>query len=191
MPKPPLLLDVDGCLSVFPHEEVHRITSPHEAVGPDGGTYVLNLRPELPAWLEELGEAFELVWCTTWSTANEAVGPLLGLPPLDQVPFPPVWEDVPAMLCRKTEHVRRFAAERGHTVLAWVDDEVIREDARALERDWTGTAVVRRWQRAFVETPPLRSALAVTTMPDDGITRAHVEQLLAWAGIDAAGPGQS
>lgn len=110
--RPVLLLDVDGCLSVFTSPDSSSFTQAQEAAGPDGGTYVLNVRPEMSAWLAELAEHYELVWCTTWSNANTAIAPLLGLAGLDQVPFPEKWEDVPLDLCRKTEYVRLWAAGR-------------------------------------------------------------------------------
>ncbi|MEO3974893.1 HAD domain-containing protein [Streptomyces sp. CAU 1734] len=152
--QPPLLLlDVDGVLNPF------------AAAGcPDGYREHAFFPGEEPAvrlcdahgpWLAELGREFELVWATAWEDeANTFITPVLGLPVLPVVRFPPVPFD-PA---RKVPAVDAFAGDRP---AAWVDDAHTPE----------GVA----WARS--RTAP---TLLVPTDPARGLTRKAVDDLLLW-----------
>lgn len=181
----PLLLDVDGVVNVLGAGAVdilHRGLDPHDAVGPDGRAYRLLIAPGTPTLLARLADRFELVWATTWRNANEVIAPLLGLPSdLGQVWFPSSWEDGSWSLCRKTPWVRRWAAERGVELLAWIDDEIGPADVTGLCADLSDVPVTGGWRRVMAGTPPLGEVLVVNTEPTIGITEEHVARLLAWA----------
>jgi hypothetical protein len=184
MPKPPLLLDVDGVLNVFPRSgllamllgrEPEPGAAPnleeHRAAAEDGTVYTLRIRPEYGGWLRSLAETYELVWSTTWGpTANERISPLLGLPgDLDVVPMPGVWmphhEPVEPSVSRKAPWIREWAELHGVERLAWLDDEIEDGDPRALTA--AGTPVV--------------AALTLPVDPFEGLARRHLEALAAWA----------
>ena len=110
--QPLLLLDVDGVLNPLalrppPGFSVQWI---------DG--YEVALSGKHREWLGELVRSFELVWATTWEdSANESIGPLLGLPELPVVRFSgertgDTW---------KLEAVRSAVGDRP---LVWIDDEL-------------------------------------------------------------------
>lgn len=150
---PLLLLDVDGVLNpwaapacppgyiehdFFPGEEPVRVCPAH---GP---------------WLQELATRFQIVWATAWGAgANRLLAPLLQLPDLPVIDFPPV----PFHPRDKLPAIVRYAARRP---LAWIDDE-LQPEAHAL-------AARRR-------TP----ALLISADPAEGLTRPIIEQALQWA----------
>lgn len=153
--KPLLLLDVDGVLNV-----------PSRAGEPGWRTYYrrnhrdevmpVTTHPQYTLWLAELSAEYRLVWCTSWwPVVNYALAPLWDLPPRPRVRLPDEYTDVPLGLCAKTPYVREWVRGRR---LAWVDDDVTEADGRWLNR-----------------------ALTLNVNPDVGLTREHVDQLLAWA----------
>jgi hypothetical protein len=155
--RPLLLLDVDGVLNpfaapgcpagyreyeFFPGEEPVRRCLAH---GP---------------WLRELATRYQLVWATAWAAgANRLLAPLLSLPDLPVIRFPPP----PFAPADKLPAVRRFA---GRHPLAWVD-AALSAEAHA----WA------RRRRA--------ATLLLGVRPAEGLTRPVVDRALRWAG----GPG--
>jgi len=150
---PLLLLDVDGVLNpyaarrcppgytehdLFPGEEAVRVCTAHGR------------------WLTELAARFQLVWATAWGAeANRLLAPLLGIPELPVIGFPPV----PFHPRDKLPAVARYARGRP---LAWVDDQLPAET-----RAW---AAARR-----------APALLVEVDPADGLTRPVIDGCLRWA----------
>lgn len=108
-------------------------------------------------WLRELAEIFDLVWASAWGRdANEKVCPLLDIPELPHVPFPPIPFD-PA---EKVPAIRHYVADRP---AVWVDDSITAEA-------WTWAAE-RRDRTLLMWVPPWT-----------GLQRPHVDYLLTWAG---------
>jgi Swiss Army Knife RNA repair-like protein len=150
---PLLLLDVDGVLNpfaapgcppgytehhFFPGEEPVRLSRAH---GP---------------WLAELATRFQIVWATAWGAdANQLLAPLLQLPELPVIPFPPV----PFHPRDKLPAITRYA---GHRPLAWIDDALPPE--------------AHTWG-ASRRTP----TLLISTDPAEGLTRPAIDQALQWA----------
>ncbi|MFF4650655.1 HAD domain-containing protein [Streptomyces sp. NPDC001380] len=159
MHRPLLYLDVDGVLN---------------PLAPPPGTdfenrRVLGLTVRLHArhgaWLRELADVCTLVWATTWEEdANVHLAPLLGVPPLPVVRFTgyrpqPGDPRLPLMellSARKWAPLLRHAAGRP---FAWVDDVI---PARLVRR-----SLLRR-DRLLLRVDPL-----------EGLTRGHVDRLLA------------
>jgi hypothetical protein len=107
-------------------------------------------------WLEELGEVFEIAWATGWGEhANRLIAPHFGLPE-----YPVVV--VPSVRFEPADKVPAVAAYAGSRPAAWVDDIVTPE-----ARDW---AAARDAPTLLLEVDP-----AV------GLTRAAIDELLAWA----------
>ena len=150
---PLLLLDVDGVLNphaapccppgyteheLFPGEEAVRVGAAHGR------------------WLTELATRFQLAWATAWGAeANRLLAPLLEIPELPVIGFPPV----PFHPRDKLPAVARYAGGRP---LAWVDDQLPAET-----RAW---AAARR-----------APALLIEVDPADGLTRPVVDGCLRWA----------
>lgn len=159
-PRPLLLLDVDGVLNpyaaaacppgyaeheLFPGEEAVRVCAAHGR------------------WLAELATAFELVWATAWGEeANRLLAPLLRIPELPVIGFPPV-------PFRPRDKVPAIAGYAGPRPLAWIDDEF--------------TAEARAWAGG-------RSAptLLVGADPAEGLTRSAVDRCLRWAEVVCGEP---
>jgi hypothetical protein len=155
--QPILALDVDGVISLFGFD------GPLDEV--PGRFHLINgMAHCIPDQVGErvcrLAEVYEVIWATGWEDrANERLPQILGLP--GELPF--LTFDGNARFGTahwKVEAIDRFAAERP---LAWVDD-CLDESCHA----WAAS----------------RSAptLLVPTEPDQGLTEAHVEALLRWAG---------
>jgi HAD domain in Swiss Army Knife RNA repair proteins len=150
---PLLLLDVDGVLNpfaapacppgytehdLFPGEEPVRLCAAH---GP---------------WLQELATRFQIVWATAWGAdANQLLAPLLQLPDLPVIRFPPV----PFHPRDKLPAIIRFAR---HRPLTWIDD--------ALPPGAHAWAATRR-----------APTLLIGIDPAEGLTRPVIEQSLQWA----------
>jgi hypothetical protein len=112
-------------------------------------------------WLQELAARFELVWASAWGAeANRLLAPLLALPELPVIRFPPVPFGPPG----KLPAVRDFAGRRP---LAWIDDALPAE-AHA----WAGQRRV--------------PTLLIGIDPAEGLTRPVIEQVLQWAGETAS-----
>jgi hypothetical protein len=161
--RPLLLLDVDGVLNPYV-----------AATCPDGyaeykffaGEEPVRVCPEHGRWLRELATRFELTWATAWGTeANRLLAPLLRLPALPVIEFPPV----PFEPRDKLPAVRSFAGDRP---LAWLDDALAPE--------------VRAWA-AERHVP----TLLIDVDPAIGLTRQAVDECLGWASdSDSASPGR-
>lgn len=158
MTRPLLLLDVDGVLNPY-----------GPALPPAGyvehdlfpGEEPVRVCPAHGPWITEAAGVLDVVWATGWADeANRLLAPLLHLAPLPVVGMPPV----PFPPDAKVGRIAAYAQQRP---AAWVDD--------------FHKPLARRW--AAGRTSP---TLLVTTDPAVGLTRAHVDRVLAWArGLDA------
>lgn len=152
MPRPLLLLDVDGVLNpyggpcppgytehdLFPGEEPVRVNREHGA------------------WIAELAGEFDVTWATGWNDeANSVLGPLLGLPALPVLTMPPA----PFSAADKVPRVAGLAQDRP---AVWIDDLL--------------TAAAWSWCRS--RTTP---TLLVPVVPAAGLARDAVDQALVWA----------
>ncbi|HEX6522890.1 MAG TPA: hypothetical protein VF070_23245 [Streptosporangiaceae bacterium] len=158
--RPLFLVGVDGVLNpyaaqacppgyieyeFFPGDEPVRVCAGH---GP---------------WLRELATRFQLVWATAWGAeANRLLAPLLLLPDLPVIPFPPLPFDPGG----KLPPIVRFARGRA---LIWVDDAL--------------TPEAHRW--AAERTPP---TLLIGIDPAEGLTRPVIDRSLKWAEDHAGDP---
>ncbi|HEU4656184.1 MAG TPA: hypothetical protein VFR97_01600 [Capillimicrobium sp.] len=159
-PRPLLLVDVDGVISLFGF-------APHER--PAGTWTTVDGHPHLlsataGAHLRRLAATFELAWCTGWEErANEYLPHALALPgPLPHLAFDrdPAGPPPPPRAHWKLAGIDAFAgADRP---LAWVDDAF--NDA------------CHAW--AAARPGP---TLLVPTETHVGLTAAHVEELERWA----------
>lgn len=151
--RPLLLLDVDGVLNPFaadgcpPGYQEFPFFPDEEPVW---------LCPGHADWLRELAGHFEIVWVTAWGQeANKHIAPVLGLPRLPVIEFPPIpfhpREKVPAVASFVGEHPA-----------AWIDDALTQE-----ARDWAAS-----------RTSP---TLLVDIDAAIGLTRAAVDTSLRWA----------
>ena len=152
---PVLLVDVDGVISLFGFHMDKRPAGAFLSV--DGIPHYLS--STAGEHLRTLSERFELVWCTGWEErANEYLVHALSLPAvLQHLTFdgPPGADE---------RHWKLDAIE-GHVgpdrPLAWIDDDHAGCEPWAAERPGP--------------------TLLVTAQPHEGITAAHVEELLVWA----------
>ena len=156
MDTPLVLVDVDGVLNPLqrsPGYQRYRAT-------PNGITYRLLLNPRHGPMLTGLAEATgaELVWASYWTdSANDWIGPRVGLPPLRSIPIPPRdpkftyggW---------KALHVAEWIGRRP---FVWLEDELDVPDALA-------------------GGPRLGPHLIVSVDPQKGLTDDHVEQARGW-----------
>jgi len=156
MDTPLVLVDVDGVLNPLqrsPGYQRYRAT-------PNGITYRLLLNPRHGPMLTGLAEATgaELVWASYWTdSANDWIGPRVGLPPLRSIPIPPRdpkftyggW---------KALHVAEWIGERP---FVWLEDEP----------DVPG---------ALAGGPTLGPHLVVSVDPQEGLTGDHLEQARGW-----------
>lgn len=164
--RPYILLDVDGPLNPDRPSGGFReyITRPAEFYR---GTRDLPvwLNPEHGEWVKELAEETggELAWGSSWcGSANEWIGPALGLPVLPFVPipeYPPRWGPRPATAGHaKALRVVPWVAGRP---FVWLDDEQFLGDVVSRQKD----------------VPP---HLVVYVSGTWGLTREHVEQARLW-----------
>ena len=172
--KPALLIDVDGVLNVQARAEEPGWET-HQVLGPGNRrSFNLVLNAQHGRWLLELAPFYDLTWATTWWTvANQRIAPLLGLPDLPAVPLPTAFGPRTRDYCPKTPHVRRWAKGRS---LAWIDDDIDHRDAHALTKDWAGDRL-----EVMRHDPPLSAVLTIAIDPDQGLERAHIDQLHEWA----------
>jgi len=148
--KPLLLLDIDGALS--PYWPARGFDFAVEEILED-----VWVRIELREWLARLGEAFDLVWASTWEEeANDVFGPKLGLAALECVHFGAAG----GWFLNKTLKLADVVDFVGERRAAWIDDE-LGEDAIV----WADSV----------------GAKLVTTRPTVGISERDVEDLLGWA----------
>lgn len=124
--RPLLLLDFDGPLNPYRAKEIPAGYVRHEIVEGEK-IWVVLLNPQHGVELNALAEMFDLVWATSWEHgANRLLGPLLGLPELPVIVWPP--RESVSQVRRgswKTPHIAEWAGDRP---FAWVDDEVNRHD---------------------------------------------------------------
>jgi hypothetical protein len=156
---PVLLVDVDGVISLFGFPMDKRPGGAFLAV--DGIPHYLS--SEAGEHLRVLASRFELVWCTGWEErANEYLVHALSLPgPLEHLTF----SGPPGAAARhwKLDAIEAHAGP--HRPLAWIDDDHVGCETWAAQRPGP--------------------TLLVTAEPHEGITRAHVEELMVWAkGLD-------
>jgi hypothetical protein len=152
-PKPLLLMDIDGVLSLFGFDSDSR----PEGVWLNVDGIVHLISATAADHLQRLGAAYEVVWCSGWEEkANEHLVGAIGLAgPLPFLTFPPGdgrrhW---------KLASIEAHAAQRP---LAWVDD--------------AHDEGCQRWA-SDREAP----TLLVATDPAVGLTEAHVVELERWA----------
>jgi len=145
---PLLLLDIDGCLSPL-LEDNNNPPPPYVRLLGN-----VSVHEKLPDWLQELREAFSLVWITTWGEeANVRFGPSLNLPKL------PVLG--PTTVGTKFATIRKEI--RGEP-FAWIDDQI--------------PTAAKRWIKERNRAIP---SIGVTTKKEEGIMREHVDLLLQFA----------
>ena len=150
---PLLLLDVDGVLNPFAAPACPPGYTEHELFP---GEDPVRLCAAHGPWLRELATRFQIVWATAWGTsANRLLAPLLQIPDLPVIRFPPV----PFRPRDKLPAVIRFA---GRHPLTWIDD--------ALPSEAHAWAAKRR-------IPTLLIAID----PAEGLTRPVIDQSLQWA----------
>jgi hypothetical protein len=150
---PLLLLDVDGVLNPFAAPTCPPGYSEHDFFP---GEEPVRLCPAHGLWLQELAIRFRIVWATAWGDeANRLLAPLLQIPDLPVVVFPPV----PFHPGDKLPAITRFSG--GHP-LAWIDDAL-----PPAAHTWAASRGV--------------PTLLVSIDPAEGLTRRVVDQLLQWA----------
>lgn len=161
-PKPALLVDIDGVISIwgFP-----------STPGPDGTWLAVDgivhfLSAAAGRNLLALADSFELAWCSGWEEkANEYLPEALGLPaPLPHITFDPEIG---------VQHWKLGAIDAWagpDRPLAWIDDDL---DERC---------------HAWGSQRP-GPTLLVPTDPATGLTEAHVAQLRRWSAMLAAAEG--
>jgi hypothetical protein len=153
MPRPALLLDVDGVLNPYGTAECPAGFSEYDLFP---GEEPVRLCAAHGEWIEELQHAFDIAWATAWNDdANRLLAPLLGIAALPVVPMPSPpfqpWDKIPP--------IAEFAGDRP---AAWIDDL---HPAEA----WTWST--RRQERT----------LLIPVAPATGLTRQAVDQALRWA----------
>ncbi|WP_394621607.1 HAD domain-containing protein [Lentzea sp. JNUCC 0626] len=168
MPRPAILLDVDGPLNPFLAKPTRRPAGyTTHRIRPHGFFRPLRvwLDPSHGPWLLSLAAAVDadLVWATTWEhEANEFIGPVLGLPDLEWIAFGGAGHS--DGLHAKVPAITEWAGTRP---IAWLDDEFQPRDTEwAAERPGT---------------------LLVPVDPRKGIGIDHLERVRAFL----AGAGRS
>lgn len=151
--RPLLLLDVDGVLNPFAAAACPPGYTEHELFP---GEDLVRVSAEHGRWLRELAAVFELTWATAWGAeANRLLAPLLGLPDLPVISFPPA----PFHPGYKLHPIITYAEGRP---LIWIDDEL--------------TLEAHVW--AAGRSLPV---LLIGIDPAEGLTRAIVDRALRWA----------
>lgn len=151
---PPLfLLDVDGVLNPFAAPDIPPGYQEYEFFA---GEEPVRLCTAHGPWLRELAVRFELVWATAWEDeANRLLAPLLTLPVLPVIGFPPT----PFGDLDKLPAVAAFADQRS---LAWIDDALSPE-----AYEWAADRPV--------------ATLLLDADPAEGLTRSLIDHALRWA----------
>jgi len=150
---PLLLLDVDGVLNPFGASACPAGYSEHDFFP---GEEPVRLCAAHGPWLQELATRFRIVWATAWGDeANRLLAPLLQIPDLPVVAFPPV----PFHPRDKLPAIISYAGDRP---LAWIDDALPPE-----AHTWAASR----------STP----TLLVSIDPAEGLTRRVIDQVLRWA----------
>jgi hypothetical protein len=150
--RPLLFLDVDGVLNPFPDTPAG--FDEYDLFPEDDEP--VRLAAAHRDWLHDLSHEYELVWATGWGEeANRLLNPFFELPSFPVVVLPAI----PFEPSAKVPGVDVFAA---HRAAAWVDDML--------------TTAVHEW--AAARKAP---TLLVDVDSAAGLTRTHVDRLLAWA----------
>jgi hypothetical protein len=154
--RPLLFVDIDGVLN------------PYGGPCPDGyaehwlfpqDDEPVRVCPDHAAWLHELAKSFELMWGSSWTVEDRALlATVLPLPPFAGAVELPRGQFDPAL---KVPAIERAARGRP---LAWLDDLLTPE----------------AW--AWAEARPAPTLL-IPVDPALGLTRQHVDRLLAWATV--------
>ncbi len=174
--KPLAFLDVDGVLNVrrMPYREYQvEVATASLSVSPftnsfagDVVTFTVRIPTEIPGWLGELGESFELAWATTWEhAANDYLSGLLGVGQLAVVELSATeasWREVRNgdIGAWKWRAITQYAGQRP---FVFIDDD--NESVARAHHDGA--------QRAL--------------WAPEGMTRAHVEEMLTFARDLASG----
>jgi hypothetical protein len=165
--KPLLFLDVDGVISLFGFREGYGLApgnAPFDG-SPPGRLHSINgvmhyISAACSRHLRRLAEHFELIWATGWEeTANDYLPHLLGLP--GHLPF----LTFDGRIAAGSAHwkIDAIAAHAGESrPFAWIDDNV--DDA------------CHEWARG--RPAP---TLIIETVRHEGMTDAHVAELIQWA----------
>lgn len=150
---PLFLIDVDGVLNPYAAPACPPGYTEH-AFFP--GEDPVRVCPAHGAWLRELAIRFELVWATAWGAdANRLLAPLLQIPSLPVIHFPPV----PFHPRDKLAAIIEYAESRP---LTWIDDE---HPAQA-------------WEWAASRQAP---TLLIGIDPAKGLSRPVIDESLQWA----------
>jgi hypothetical protein len=174
-PKPLLLVDIDGVVSLFGAPGHGGLgTPPLSAPPPDSVSGSFHSIEGIPHFLSSTAAAhlltlagfFELVWASGWEEkANEYLPRLLGLPA--ELPFLRFSRDGgrtgPTQAHWKLASIDAYAGERP---LAWVDDAF--------------NPACHTWAKA--RPAP---TLLVSTEPARGLTSTEKQRLVLWAGQQA------
>ena len=154
--RPILALDVDGVISLFGFDgPIDQAPGQFHLISGMAHCIPENIGERLA----RLGEVYEIVWATGWEDrANEMLPSILGLP--GDLPF--LTFDGRARFGTAHWKVEAIDEYAGHRPVAWIDD-CLDETCHAWAQGRSGPT------------------LLVPTEPDEGLTDAHVEALLAWA----------
>jgi HAD domain in Swiss Army Knife RNA repair proteins len=155
---PLFLLDVDGVLNPFGAPTCPRGYTEHEFFP---GEEPVRLSAAHGPWLRELAAHYQIVWATAWGAeANRLIAPLLQLPDLPVIRFPPV----PFTPGDKLPPIVSFV---GHRPLVWIDDAIPPE-----AHTWAAERQV--------------PTLLIGIDPAEGLTRPVIERSLQWAAGQSA-----
>lgn len=138
MADPLLFLDVDGPLNAYAASAESRrswlVVEDLFSIDPDHGPALL----ALPC---------QLVWATAWEhQANAEIAPVLGLPELPVVEWPPVDPPVPFGVHWKTQTLIEWA---DGLPFAWVDDEITDADREWVASEHPGEALLLEIDPAY------------------------------------------
>lgn len=150
---PLLLLDVDGVLNPFAAAACPAGYQEYPFFPNEDPVWLCRTHGR---WLGELAARFEIVWATGWGAeANRLIAPVLQLPQLPMIRFPPVPFD-------PRQKVPAIASYVGSRPTVWIDDAfTVEAHAWVSNRD----------------TP----TLLIDVDPAEGLTRAAVDRSLQWA----------
>jgi hypothetical protein len=153
MPRPALLLDVDGVLNPYGTAKCPAGFTEYDLFP---GEAPVRLCPAHGEWISELRQVFDVAWATAWNDdANRLLAPLLGIAalPVGTMPPPP---------CHPRDKIPPIARFAGQRPAVWIDDL---HPAEA----WT-------WSAERHEP-----TLLVPVAPAAGLARQAVDQALTWA----------